>query len=326
MASDNAPPPHDPPPAYLRQGRIEPPQQQRQQQRREPENTVGRRWAVPALIAWVTLSAFAGALWFAYEQGVRQGMQATPPLIKADASPVKVPPDDPGGMDVPHQDKEIYERMAGGDGAGQEEARLRPDSERPAPKEELLAAAQTKEEPAGSTTIPVPPLPKVVDAQASEAPAQSAAAQSEPETREATASAAVTDDSDDAKLPPPVPLVPKAAPSTASESGGSAAASRQSAAVQAPASLPPIGASYRVQLGAYRSTEAAEGAWRLLQGQEEALLGSLDHLVQRADLGARGIYYRLQAGPLDGPGAARAMCNKLQQRQLGCLVIRPATR
>ena len=66
MASDIPQPPHDPPPAYLQQGRIEPPQQEEQL---KPENSVGRRWGVPALIAWVTLSAFAGAVWFAYDEG-----------------------------------------------------------------------------------------------------------------------------------------------------------------------------------------------------------------------------------------------------------------
>lgn len=322
MASDSAQPPHDPPPAYLRQGRIEPPEQQ---PGLPPEDTVGRRWGVPALIAWVTLSAFAGALWFAYEQGVRKGMDTTPPLIKADTSPVKVPPDDPGGMEVPHQDKEIYERMAGSESTGQEEERLRPDSERPAPKEELLAAAEKSESTGGTTTISVPPLPKITDAGENESAAETA--------ESGVAKAAETKESPDGKeevtLPPPVPLQPKAAePAQDPAPKTEEAAAPQTAAMEesAPASATLVGSSFRVQLGAYRSAEAAEGDWGRLSTREEALLGSLDHLVLRVDLGAKGIYYRLQAGPLEGPGAARTMCNKLQQRKLGCLVVRPAAR
>ena len=298
MASDSAQPPHDPPPAYLRQGRIEPPQQQ--QQRLVPEDTVGRRWGVPALIAWVTLSAFAGALWFAYEQGVRTGMEATPPLIKAEAGPVKVPPDDPGGLEVPHQDKEIYERLAGSETTGQEETTLRPEAERPAPKEQLLAATSKSEKSSGTSTIPVPPLPKVTETGTSE-------------SELASANTAV-EESAARKLPPPVPLLPKA--------------STQGAAPQAekPSVQQTAAAVFRIQLGAYRSAEAAEGDWDRFSTREESLLGSLDHLIVRADLGKKGIYYRLQAGPLDGPGAARAMCNKLQQRKLGCLVVRPSAR
>lgn len=297
MASDTPQPPHDPPPAYLRQGRIDPPQQE---ERLTPENTVGRRWGVPALIAWVTLSAFAGALWFAYEQGVRKGMETTPPLIKAHAGPVKVPPDDPGGLEVPHQDKEIYERMAGGEESGQEEATLRPEAEKPAPKEELLASTSTEDNSGGTATIPVPPLPKATDTTAAAAESTSAEAETSDE------SADTQSEQEEASLQPPVPLVPK-------ETGEQQAE-------------PERVVGFRVQLGAYRSAEAAESDWARLSTREESLLGSLDHAIVRADLGERGIYYRLQAGPLEGPGAARTMCNKLQERQLGCLVVRPAAR
>jgi cell division septation protein DedD len=35
------------------------------------------------------------------------------PLVKAEPGPVKVKPDDPGGLKVPHKDKSIYERFEG---------------------------------------------------------------------------------------------------------------------------------------------------------------------------------------------------------------------
>ena len=300
MASNPIQPPHDPPPGYLRQGRIEPPQQQ--QPGLAPEDTVGRRWGMPALIAWVTLSAFAGALWFAYEQGVRMGMKVTPPLIKAETGPVKVPPDEPGGLEVLHQDKEIYERMAGSETTGQGEATLRPETERPAPKEQLLAATGKSDNSSGTATIPVPPPPKITGS-------------GDGGSKPASASVGTAADETAAtKLPPPVPLVPKA--------------SAPSAVVQAerPSVQQIAKAVFRVQLGAYRSAEAAEGDWVRFSTLEESLLGPLDYLIVRADLGGKGVYYRLQAGPLDGPVAARAMCNKLQQRKLGCLVVRPPAR
>ncbi len=36
------------------------------------------------------------------------------PLIKADTGPVKIKPQHPGGLDVPHKDKSIYERFESG--------------------------------------------------------------------------------------------------------------------------------------------------------------------------------------------------------------------
>ncbi len=48
------------------------------------------------------------------------------PLIKAETGPVKVKPDDPGGLKVPHRDKTIYERIQSGqkDGQGTEKYRI----------------------------------------------------------------------------------------------------------------------------------------------------------------------------------------------------------
>jgi hypothetical protein len=53
------------------------------------------------------------------------------PLVKADATPIKVKPKDPGGLKIPHQDKSIYERFetgrkivpAGDTGKGQKNPR-----------------------------------------------------------------------------------------------------------------------------------------------------------------------------------------------------------
>ncbi len=286
MAADAAEPPRDPPPAGS--GRIDPREAEpiRREERPAPEDTVGRRWGVPALIAWVTLSAFAGALWFAYEQGVRTGMETAPPLVRAYTGPVKVPPDDPGGVQVPHQDKEIYERMAGGEAAEEEEARLRPDPEQPVPKEALLASSAGGE-PAGTSAAPVPP-PAADDAGPAEEKG-AAGGETAPES---------------ARRMPSAP--PLARPTAAAGS--------------------PILSRYRVQLGAYRSAAAAERAWGRLAAREESLLGPLDHVVTRGDLGDRGIYYRLQAGPFEGSEAARAMCRKLGERELDCLVVGPAAR
>jgi hypothetical protein len=37
-----------------------------------------------------------------------------PVLLRADADPVRVRPEDPGGAVVPNQDSQVYERVAGG--------------------------------------------------------------------------------------------------------------------------------------------------------------------------------------------------------------------
>jgi hypothetical protein len=53
------------------------------------------------------------------------------------------------------------------------------------------------------------------------------------------------------------------------------------------------------------------------------LLGPLSLNVVRADLGDRGTFYRIQAGPLADERAAKDLCHKLAEKKVGCLVVRP---
>ncbi|KAF0222417.1 MAG: periplasmic protein TonB links inner and outer, partial [Rhodospirillaceae bacterium] len=54
------------------------------------------------------------------------------PVISADQRPIKIRPDDRGGMQVPNQDKLVYGRLEQGDGDAKVE-RLLPTAEQPVP-------------------------------------------------------------------------------------------------------------------------------------------------------------------------------------------------
>ena len=46
--------------------------------------------------------------------------------------------------------------------------------------------------------------------------------------------------------------------------------------------------------------------------------------MTKAELGpARGVFYRLRAGPLADEAAARRLCARLSKRKVGCLIIKP---
>lgn len=81
---------------------------------------------------------------------------------------------------------------------------------------------------------------------------------------------------------------------------------------------------YRVQLAAFRSPRDAEAAWKIVQPRHSDALGSLGAVVVEVDLGARGVFYRLQVGPLPDQIAARQLCRTLQERGQSCLVVAPA--
>ncbi len=79
----------------------------------------------------VVLFGFAGIVWYAYEQYRISAGDGQVPLVRADSDPVRVRPDDPGGLEVPHRDRLVLEepRQPGSDEDGGEAAVLPPPEE-----------------------------------------------------------------------------------------------------------------------------------------------------------------------------------------------------
>lgn len=91
-----------------------------------------------------------------------------------------------------------------------------------------------------------------------------------------------------------------------------------------PAPVPNIdGKGYRLQIGSVKTSEGARQEWERLKRANADVLGSLGFSAERADLGDRGIFYRIQAGPIaDGTAAERA-CSELRHRNVGCILVKP---
>jgi cell division septation protein DedD len=76
-----------------------------------------------------------------------------------------------------------------------------------------------------------------------------------------------------------------------------------------------------VHLASYRSEEAAMKGWASLQKQHGDLLGELKPRVNEVDLGpGKGIFFRVEAGPLSDQQSAAALCQKLKSRKMFCTV------
>lgn len=102
------------------------------------------------------------------------------------------------------------------------------------------------------------------------------------------------------KTPPTAALTPsQAAPSTAA--AGDA------------------GPKFRVQLGAFRAADDAAKAWNDLRMRHDTL-AALEHRIEEADLGAKGIYFRLQAGAFKTRSEARSLCARLKADRLDCMI------
>ena len=88
--------------------------------------------------------ALGGALAFAYKQSGGGLSSEQPPLVQADARPVKELPDQPGGQDFPHKNKLIYDRLQNGDEA---------ENERLVPRQENVAVPALPPSPDGPAPV-----------------------------------------------------------------------------------------------------------------------------------------------------------------------------
>lgn len=252
-----------------------------------------RRLLPTALITVTAMAVFAGGLWFAYVQGTHhaptpQAASASDgnvPLIRADQRPIKIKPDQPGGMEVPDRDKLVFSEKSGGPPV----ERLLPPAERPeplpTPKQALAAPPPVPAGPVISTspTAPAETGPII-------RPANDASAQGRPVAAN------------------PSPAKP-------------AVAAKSAAAVTATPAAATAG-GIRVQLGSLRSPEAARDEWQRLKRINSDLLGKLTAVAVRAEVPDKGTYYRVEAGPLADGAAASQLCGELKKRNLGCTIVR----
>ncbi len=80
--------------------------------------------------------------------------------------------------------------------------------------------------------------------------------------------------------------------------------------------------SHLVQLSSQRTEEQARAAFNGLKVRYPSLLGNYDPNIQRADLGDRGVYYRVRVGPMSDQTAAVQFCEQLKSSGGSCFVTR----
>ncbi len=226
----------------------------------------GRRWLSIATGA-LGLAALGAVGGYVYHEVTApdDGGRREVPLIRADEGPIKMRPEDPGGMAIPNQDKLVYEALRGIEGEERVEILL------PPPEEPLPAPTPAEPEP----VLPEPPVEIAAPEPELEAP---------PPTPEPAAKVAVVEPQ------------PKAAPTPAAK-------------------------GIMIQLGAFRRAPLADAALRGILKNNRDLLGELDPKVVRADLGTRGVFFRVRAGPLGDAAEARALCARNKARRLACYVV-----
>lgn len=262
------------------------------------------------------------------------------PVIHAEEKPFKVRPENPGGMEIPHQDKLIYQRLRGEERPIKVE-RLLSEPEKPLPPPE--PAPPSEAAIPGGTSMAAPRAGDDSDPAAAdaiersiverglvEAPGAEPGAVDEEEGMlpdEAAGDEAATTSTIPVPRPRPSMRASETAalaPSTTPSSGPSSAHATAPATTPATApAAPGAGGSFRIQLGAFASPDKVDAEWRRLQAQHPALLGALKPESTRVEVPDRGTLYRLRAGPVEGEERARTLCQDLVRRGAGCLVVQP---
>lgn len=93
----------------------------------------------------------------------------------------------------------------------------------------------------------------------------------------------------------------------------------EEAAVGKPKMPTPEG-RFHVQLSSVKTELRAKKEAARLKQAYDSILGPLQVEPVRANLGERGVFYRLYAGPLPTYAAARSLCRELSARNQGCIV------
>ncbi len=82
--------------------------------------------------------------------------------------------------------------------------------------------------------------------------------------------------------------------------------------------MEPSGSGPAVHLASYRTRKSADKGWAQIKRANKQLLAGLEHKVTRVNLGKKGTFFRLKAGPFKNAKAAKDMCRKLKRRRQFC--------
>ncbi len=123
----------------------------------------------------------------------------------------------------------------------------------------------------------------------------------------------------------PAPMAPAHVASAPSRSRVAAAAPIALASAEPAGAVPagaPSGGGYAVQVTSQRSEADAKASFKELQAKFPGQLSGRAPIIRRADLGAKGVYYRALVGPYASVEQAAGACSSIKAAGGNCLVQR----
>lgn len=302
----------------------------------EPQSAIAR--LLPPLVLLCAFGGFIALAIYAYKAGTQSVNEGELMVIEADNSPVKEKPQDPGGMQFPNQDKTIFETFSAGNQTPPQVERVLPTPEEPIAKEPAEASEPTTWVNEKLAPAAAPAGAEKVFGDEDAAPKAEATSPQVKNVQEELAKQAVSEASPAAAAPvvsQPAPVVEAAKPvelalkeevkveelkvvSQPAAPKPEAKSVTTAKTETKPAEKPKAAtAKGLVQLGAYKTEAEAKGDFAKMQKKHAALAGK-SAVVNRADLGDKGIFYRLRVGTDD----AKALCAKLAAGGQACMPVK----
>ena len=243
-------------------------------------------WLRVLLILFLLLIMAAGGLFLISMEDIMRDEKAAavaeipdPPIVASEE--IKTPPEEPGGLEIEHQDKLIYERLTpAGVGVSNEDA-----------LDEVMMGLAA-EEPLADFSAPDSTdesAESVVNSDSAEDSIESVSTSAELEE-------SMPEEKND---PAPVPAASAAAPATP-ESDNSG--------------------DYVVQLASFPNSADANVALARVTSTFFDIIGTNTLFVQEANLGDRGVWHRLRVGYFATRAEAAETCAAFQSREQDCLV------
>jgi hypothetical protein len=313
------------------------------------------RRGMKLILATVALVVIGGSGVVAYRALFSGGVSGPPPVIKANTAPSKVAP----APSAEGSNKQIQDRV--GDASQGERVVPREetpvevkDTSRPVPARVVFPGmpATTASTPDNAMATASPPLPTDPGGPSAAEPKKIRTVAIRPD--QVNGGTGSTARSNAASVPAqrtaaPAPAAPALTPMAAppAQQGNSplslnpqvAEASARSPFPPAPratapapaaptrlAAVPPatqVGSgAYTVQISSQRSENEAQATFRSLQTKFPSLLGDRQPIIQRADLGEKGIYFRTMVGGFASIDQAVQFCGSLKSAGGQCVVPR----
>ena len=287
--------------------------------------------------AWISLALIAGLAFWGYQLMVRDVSGV--PVVRALSGPMRVAPEDPGGLDAEHQGLAVNRIAAAGTAAAPADRLVLA----PAPTS-LNAEDQTAGEIAAASAeadslVDVPDDLLATDLAVAEALTSFAEA-GEPivddQAALITAALQIAETGDAGVTPlaaiPAGQIAPEIAGVARSPRPSARPAIQTLASVAAPTAAAAPGAVKTVdptsivagtrlaQLGAFESPELAQAEWHNIATKFEDVMGDKAQVIQRAQSGGKS-FYRLRVMGFQDISDARRFCSTLLAGKAACIPV-----